>query len=140
MSKKVTRPHGEMGDRAPDRGRNLMLLKPLRSIESWSLAKDTGLVTIRQPKALSRIETRLARVVNAPRDIAHPLDVYGSAIWQVCDGKHTIEEIARLMEAQFHEQFEPAMPRTLRFVELLARRRLVLIEQPPPRAAAERRP
>lgn len=148
MSKKVTRLHGEMGDRAPQRGRNLMRLRPVRSVDSWSVDEETGLVVIRQPKGLSRVEKRLAKAVRAPEHVNRTLDVHGSVIWHMCDGEHTVEQIARAMEDRFHELFEPALPRTLRFVELLARRGLLAVapvegEGPTrsePGAAAVRRP
>lgn len=140
MSKKLTRQHGEMGAHGPQRGRNLMDLRPLRSLDTWSVSEETGLVVIRQPKGLSRVEKRLARAVRAQEHVNRPLDIHGSAIWKLCDGEHTVEQIARALEDQFHEQFEPAVPRTLRFVELLARRGLVHVAGPGPAAAAERSP
>jgi len=140
VSKRVTRLHGDPSAREPERGRNLMGLRPVRSVESWVVAEGTDLVVIHQPKGLSRVEARLARAVKAQEHVNRPLDRYGSAIWQLCDGQHTIEEIARALEARFHEQFEPALPRTLRFVDLLARRGLVRIAPPPSEAAAERLP
>jgi hypothetical protein len=136
VSKKVTRLHGEFGTRAPQRGRNVMALRPVRALDTWTDSPETGVVVIHQPKNFSRVESRIARAVRAQDYINRTLDIYGSAIWRRCDGDRSVEQIAREMEEEFHEQFEPAMPRTLRFIELLARRGLVRVLGAAPSAVA----
>jgi hypothetical protein len=113
-----------------------MALRPLRALDTWTLDGESGLVVIHQPKNFSAVEVRIARAVRAQEHINRQLDAYGSLIWQLCDGDHTVEQIARAVEDRFHEQFEPAAPRTVRFIELLARRGLLRVQRPAPGAAA----
>lgn len=135
VSKKLTRVPG--GQEPPDleRGRRLLELRPLRTVDTWVVSPKTGTVVVTHPKAFGRMEGKLARALKAPASINRPLDEFGSLIWQLCDGQHTVSQIARALEERFRERFEPAVPRTLRFVEVLAQRRLVRIvraETPPP--------
>jgi hypothetical protein len=127
VSKKLTRLPGEVEPPDVDRGRRMLAMRPRRTLETWEVSKDTGRVVVTHPKAFGRLEGKLARALGAPKEIRRPLDEFGSLIWQLCDGNHTIEEIARAAEERFAERFEPAVPRTLRFVEILAQRRLVLV-------------
>ena len=128
MSKKLTRLPGE--DPAPDieRGRRLLRLRPRRTVETWKVDSKTGFVVVTHPKAFGRVEARFARWFRGKPMINRQLDAYGSQIWILCDGTHSVEEIARAVEAKFHEAFEPALPRTLKFVSMLAERRLVTVD------------
>ena len=127
VSKKLTRLPGE--ERAPDpnRGRKVLRLRPRRTVETWKVSAQTVHVVVTHPKAFGPLEGKLARALKGPRSINRQLDEFGSLIWQLCDGEHTVEQIARALEDKFRERFEPAMPRTLRFVELLAERRLLIM-------------
>ncbi len=131
LSKKLTRLPGE--DPAPDidRGRRLLRLRPKRTVETWKVDAKTGFVVVSHPKAFGRVEARFARWFRGKPNINRQLDEHGSAIWIMCDGSHTVEEIARALEARFHEAFEPALPRTLKFVSMLAERRLVAVDLEP---------
>ena len=126
MSKKITRLPGDPPPHEdPARGRAIFALRPRRTLDTWERSAETGLVVICHPKTLRPTEVRLAKKLGRPLEVNRPLDEYGSEIWQLCDGSRTIEEIARAVEAKFHERFEPPLPRTLRFIEILARRGLV---------------
>jgi hypothetical protein len=131
LSKKLTRLPGE--DPPPDveRGRRLLALRPRRTVETWKVDPKTGRVVVTHPKAFGRVEASLARWMRGKKSINRQLDEYGSLIWLMCDGSHTVEEIARALEGQFHEAFEPALPRTLKFVSMLAERRLVVVDGGP---------
>ncbi len=140
MSKKLTRMPGD--DEPPDaeRGRRLLSLRPQRTLESWKVDPRTGFVVVTHPKPFGRAEARLARLLRGSPIVNRRLDEYGSAIWVLCDGAHTVEEIARELEGRFHERFEPALPRTIKFVSLLAKTGLVAVGAGPGAAASEGRP
>ena len=128
MSKKLTRLPGD--EPAPDvgRGKRLLALRPRRTVETWKVDPETGLIVVTHPKALGPVEARLARALRGSPTLNRQLDEFGSEIWLLCDGAHTVEEIARVLDARFHERFEPALPRTLKFIAALAERRLVTVE------------
>jgi len=140
VSKRLTRLPGDEPPEDPTRGRRILELRPLRAIDTWKVSEKTGHVVVTHPKAFGRLEGKLAGALRAPRDINRQLDEFGSLIWQMCDGEHTVSEIARALEERFHERFEPAVPRTLRFVEVLAQRRLVRIVRGKPAEPGGRNP
>lgn len=129
MSKRLTRLPGDEAPPSPDRGRKVLSLRPRRTVETWTVDGATGCVVVTHRKALGSVEARLTRLLRGTTVVNRPLDEFGSAIWLMCDGSHTVEEIARSLEARYHERFEPALPRTLKFVEVLAQRRLVTVER-----------
>ncbi len=114
-----------------DRGKRLLALRPKRTVDTWKVEDETGLVVVTHPKAFGRVEARLARALRGRPTVNRPLDEFGSQIWLLCDGSHTVEAIARALDARFHERFEPAVPRTLKFIKVLAERRLVTVEKGP---------
>jgi hypothetical protein len=58
------------------------------------------------------------------------LDDVGSFIWQRCDGRTTVAEIAEAMEAAFGERVSPAIDRLALFLRQLERGRLIRIQLP----------
>lgn len=129
LSKKLTRLPGDEPPPDVDRGRRLLALRPKRTVDTWKVEAKTGLVIVTHPKAFSRVEARLARALRGSPTINRQLDEFGSQIWLLCDGAHTVEEIARTLDKRFHERFEPALPLTLKFIKVLAERRLVTVDK-----------
>ena len=129
MSKKLTRLPGE--EPAPDakRGEKILAMKPRRTLETWKRTQPGDLVVITHPKPFGRAEAKLAKLLKGSPVVNRKLDEYGSQIWELCDGEHTVEQIARALADRFHERFEPAVPRTLKFITLLAERGLVTVRE-----------
>jgi hypothetical protein len=136
MSKRLTRQPGE--DPPPDaqRGARLLSLRPKRTLETWKRKDPFGLVVVTHPKPFGRAEARMAKLLRGSPVVNRHLDEFGSQIWVLCDGEHTVAEIARALEERFHERFEPALPRTLKFIKLLAERGLVTVPGPSSEPAA----
>ena len=139
MSKRLTRQPGQ--DPPPDakRGERLLALRPKRTLETWKRKDEGGLVVISHPKPFGRAEARVAKLLRGSPVVNRHLDEFGSEIWVLCDGAHSVEEIARALEERFRERFEPAVPRTLKFIKLLAERGLVTVPGPSSEAAAVER-
>ena len=136
MSKRLTRQPGE--DLPPDakRGARLLSLRPKRTLETWKRKDPGGLVVVTHPKPFGRAEAQLSKLLRGSPVVNRHLDEFGSQIWVLCDGEHTVAQIARALEEQFHERFEPSLPRTLKFIKLLAERGLVTVRGPSPESAA----
>lgn len=49
------------------------------------------------------------------------LDKIGSFIWDLCDGKRTVEEMAKLLKEKFGEEVEPLYDRMSLFLQHLER-------------------
>ncbi|MED5486475.1 MAG: hypothetical protein VYB40_02070 [Candidatus Thermoplasmatota archaeon] len=69
-------------------------------------------IVIRHPKSFRKIESFLARILRAPKELRRPLDDLNSVLWELCDGKRTFEEICDLMDCTFHERIAPVRERT----------------------------
>lgn len=137
MSKKLTRLPGDEPPPDPERGARILAMRPLRTLDTWERKEPDGLVVVTHPKPFGKVEKKLAKLLRGSLLVNRPLDVYGSEIWVLCDGAHTVEEIARTLEERFKEEFEPAVPRTLKFVKLLTEHGLLTISDAPPAAPAE---
>jgi hypothetical protein len=134
MSKKLTRLPGDEPPPDVRRGERILAMRPLRTLDTWERAPPGDLVVITHPKPFGKLEAKVARALRGSDTVKRPLDEYGSMIWELCDGTHTVEDIARAVEERYRERFEPAVPRTLKFIKLLAEHGLVRVmpEEGPP--------
>jgi hypothetical protein len=53
------------------------------------------------------------------------LDDIGSSVWRACDGRATVQEIARTIEAEFGERIAPVHERLGKYFAELERGRLI---------------
>jgi hypothetical protein len=136
MSKKLTRLPGDEPPPDAARGARILALRPRRTLDTWTRRESDGNVVITHPKPFGKVERGLAKALRGSLVVNRPLDEYGSEIWVLCDGRHSVEQIARSLEARFKERFEPAVPRTLKFLELLAKHGLVVVGDGPSAEAA----
>jgi len=112
----------------PDDQRHLLLLKPRRNPNVlWEEDEETGLVTIRYPKNLSSFEQKLAVVFKPVMELRRPLDIPGSFIWIMCDGNNNIATICTGVDQAFKETMEPVLKRVVGYLEILAKRGLIII-------------
>jgi hypothetical protein len=131
----------------PEGKRRVLKALPVRTRHKdlkWWHGKKDGLIVIRMRKNFSRVERALRKVAGGPEFLKIPLDRPGSRIWELCDGKHTVLDIARIMNKEFQEDMEPVLPRVIKFMELLLKRNLISLcdqgpgPQAPPRAPQRR--
>jgi len=94
--------------------------------------EETGLVTLIHPKRFGRVERRVHRWLGGPRNLRRPLDVYGSRIWDLCDGERSLAQIIEVMESEFHEAIHPAASRIQMMLELMVRLGFVKLLPPDP--------
>ena len=103
--------------------RNLLQMVPER-IQKWA---DTGegRVKVLVPRyGASRLGRWVAACLDRPH-IAVNLDDIGSSVWRACDGRATVQEIARVLEAEFGERIAPAHERLGKYFTELERGRLI---------------
>ncbi len=93
------------------------------------LSSGPGEIRVLEPRyghtALGRW---LARSLRKP-DIEIKLDELGSAVWEACDGRATVGDIARHVRDRFGDRIEPAHERLGRFLHQLERTRLIRWKQ-----------
>ncbi len=113
----------------PPGTRRALLARPMRNEGSvaWEHRSD-GTIVLRHAKNLRPFERTLQRYLGGPSEIRIPLDRPGSAIWELADGHHTVLDICTTLAARFGDELEPAAPRVIRFLELLLRRNLLLLQ------------
>ena len=134
------RPRARSGSRpvidmtgVPEGKRRVLMAQPTRTRHKdlrWKHDGKDGLVVIRIRKNFSRFERALRKVAGGPVWLRFPLDRPGSRIWELCDGKRTVLEIAHVMNEEFKEEMEPVLPRVIKFMELLLKRNLIILRRP----------
>ncbi len=55
------------------------------------------------------------------------LDKFGSFVWKLCDGSHSVQEICDRLEEKFGEEVQPVVERTVVFVQMLFKNEFVKI-------------
>lgn len=65
------------------------------------------------------------RWLDTPDRISIALDAFGSFVWQYCDGRHTVSEIAGAMEERFGVEAEPVLERLVVFLRMMVAGRLI---------------
>lgn len=122
----------------PEDQRHLLLTVPRRNPNvEWEEDEGTGLVTLIYPKNLSSFERTLAVVFKPVNELRRPLDAPGSFIWLMCDGQNNIATICTAVDQAFKETMEPVLRRVVGYLEILARRGLVVIGDHPDEGKGE---
>ena len=112
----------------PEEQRHLLLLTPRRNPNvEWEEDEDTGLVTLIYPKNLSSFERKLAVVFKPVTELRRPLDSPGSFIWLMCDGENNIATICTAVDQAYKETMEPVLRRVVGYLEILAKRGLIIL-------------
>jgi len=117
----------------PQGKRRVLISFPVRTEHKdlkWYRNKKDGLYIVKMRKNFTRFERSLRKIAGGPEWLRMPLDAPGSRIWELCDGKHTIVEIAKIMHNEFKEELEPVLPRVIKFLELLLKRNLIVLNEP----------
>jgi hypothetical protein len=117
----------------PEGKRRVLLSYPIRTKHKdfkWYRNKTDGLVVIKIKKNFGRFERALRKVAGGPEFLKIPLDEQGTRIWELCDGKHNILQIAKIAYAEFKEDIEPVLPRVVKFLELLLKRNFISLKAP----------
>ena len=99
--------------------------KALLSYPMWNDSKEVkwvekdGIVVVEYPKNFSRFEKWMHGKIGGPSTIKRPLDKIGSDMWRLCDGKHTLLDICRVMSGKYKEEIEPVFKRVPTFISQL---------------------
>ncbi len=96
-------------------------LYPIRQLE-YETDQD-GKVTVLVPHP----EYWFTRFLPKPKHPARRihLDEFGSLVWSLCDGNHTVREIARKLEETFGDSVHPGEERTVMFVQQMYQQEFV---------------
>ena len=113
----------------PPRLRAVLMAVPVRNEAGlkWETG-ERGIITIIHDKDLKRWERWLMKRVGGSPIVRRRLDKYGSDIWRLCDGRHTVAEICSEMDRRYKEDIEPVLTRVSGFLRILLARNLVLLK------------
>jgi len=128
-SKRAGRKATPLGE-VPPRLRGILLAVPVRNEPQLEWEVDSGgLVTITHRKNLHRWEKWLMKKVGGSPIIRRKLDMPGSDIWRLCDGKRTVADICDIMDKKYKEDMEPVLTRVVKFLEILLMRNLIFLQR-----------
>lgn len=97
---------------------NLLNMVPLLRSHIGIEKDEEGKVTLFLTRT-SWLEKQSIRFLKQPERIQVHLDELGSAVVSRCAGKHSVEEIASIIGAEFGESAEPIYPRLVKYLEIL---------------------
>lgn len=101
------------------KARNLLKLTPIRNCKWTTQKKNPDLIRILKPRFDTKIGKKLGNRLKLKPTFNINLDEYGTAVWRLCDGKLTVEEIGEILKTQFAKDVEPLYPRLAAFLRIL---------------------
>ncbi len=143
VRKKPNRPRGSKGTSnkpkiKSKKPKNLLTLIPIRNCKWTKQEKNPELIRILK----SRFDTKLGKSLGDKLKIKDTyninLDEYGTAVWQLCDGKQTVKEIGEILKIQFDQAVEPLYPRLAAFFQILESNDVIILDTPPPKKKIKR--
>jgi hypothetical protein len=116
-------------------------LRPMRHPgANWERAGEDNLVVLSIRRRDDRWANLLSRVFGIPPERRIELtDELSSRVWELCDGKHTVGEISRLLSADYKLGTRQAEVSVLAFLRTLQSKRLVGIPADQAQAVREQR-
>lgn len=120
---------GASWEEVPRRLRPILAARPIRNEDflRWERKPD-GTVVITHSKNFRPWERKWMKVFGGSPILKRPLDKYGSDIWVLCDGEHTVAAICDTMDRKYMEQMEPVLTRVTQFIGMLLERNLVYLK------------
>ncbi|MCX6378847.1 MAG: PqqD family protein [Armatimonadetes bacterium] len=104
-----------------------MTLRPGRnSLLTWE-AQESGKTLLKVPVNLQsgRVKKRLAQWMKVPNERTVELDEVGAYVWELCDGKHTVEQIVQLTAGAYKMNRREAEVSVTMFLQMLHERNFI---------------
>lgn len=106
---------------------NFLELKPLPLCES--IINEKNLVTVLIPKFKNRILVKYVSPLLKSPNIKLNLDILGSAVWKLLNGKNSVQEISDIMKQEFGDKEKSLEERILKFLTELYVQNLITFEE-----------
>lgn len=101
---------------------NMLDLVPKRTMK-WKRGDKVSIVV---PRARNIIGKHFIDALGLRPTYRVNLDEYGSAVWNLCDGKRTVEQIGDELKKVHGKTFEPVYERLAIFIGILKREGLIV--------------
>ena len=107
----------------------MLALRPLRTASvAWEAKaedSETPGVQITVPRRDDKMGQLLSRLFQIPSTKTIELDEFGAAVWEKCDGKHSVEQLVTFTAAAYKLNRRQAEVSVVSFMRMLAQRRLI---------------
>ena len=98
--------------------KNYLDLIPKRAASLTWTADEEGLITleVENTGVFNRIAQKLFK---RPKYTKVHMEKYGSFLWPLIDGAHTVMELADLQKAEFGDEVDPLYPRVVKYMQIM---------------------
>jgi len=108
----------------------MLALRPLRNVSvAWEPKPETVGVQLTVPRRDDKLGQLLGRVFQVPSTKTIELDEFGSAVWEKCDGKHSVEQLVVFTASAYKLNRRQAEVSVVSFMRMLAQRRLIGLDK-----------
>ena len=106
----------------------MLALRPVRTASvAWEPKADPDApgVQITVPRGEDKMGQVLSRLFQIPATKTIELDEFGAAVWEKCDGKHSVEQLVTFTATAYKLNRRQAEVSVVSFMRMLAQRRLI---------------
>ena len=106
----------------------MLALRPVRTASvAWEPKADSDApgVQITVPRREDKMGQVLSRLFQIPATKTIELDEFGAAVWEKCDGKHSVEQLVTFTATAYKLNRRQAEVSVVSFMRMLAQRRLI---------------
>lgn len=106
----------------------MLALRPVRTASvAWEPKADPDApgVQITVPRREDKMGQVLSRLFQIPSTKTIELDEFGAAVWEKCDGKHSVEQLVAFTAGAYKLNRRQAEVSVVSFMRMLAQRRLI---------------
>lgn len=108
----------------------MLALRPLRNVSvAWEPKPEAAGVQLTVPRRDDKLGQLLGRVFQVPSTKTIELDEFGSAVWEKCDGKHSVEQLVVFTASAYKLNRRQAEVSVVSFMRILAQRRLIGLDK-----------
>lgn len=110
----------------------MLALRPVRTASvAWEPKSDPDApgVQITVPRREDKMGQILSRLFQIPATKTIELDEFGAAVWEKCDGKHSVEQLVTFTATAYKLNRRQAEVSVVSFMRMLAQRRLIGLDK-----------
>jgi len=113
----------------------MLALRPLRNQAiAWEMKTDaeTPGANLTVPRREDKFGQIVSRIFQVPSTKTIELDEFGAAVWEKCDGRHSVEQLVVFTSNAYKLNRRQAEVSVVSFMRILAQRRLIGLETAKP--------
>ncbi len=118
----------------------MLALRPLRNQTiAWEMRTNTDApgANLTVPRREDKLGQIVSRIFQVPATKTIELDEFGAAVWEKCDGRHSVEQLVAFTSSTYKLNRRQAEVSVVSFMRMLAQRRLIGLEAATPNTIKE---